>query len=121
LISFSWYGNLQKYYHSKFLKRRGLLRRRTRRRLRLPHGWGKADNENYKSPRTFSIVWMITNKILSEGVGSRGETPVPFSFCFVFLLGTQKKNEEMKIKFIVETYKLTLYLQIAIIDFLISY
>jgi len=38
-------------------------RRRTRRRLRLPHGGGKADNEHYKSPRTFSAGTMKTVKI----------------------------------------------------------
>ena len=39
------------------------MRRRTRRRLRLPQGRGKADNEKYNSPRTFSFGSLKTIQI----------------------------------------------------------
>ena len=78
----------------------GLLRRRTRRRSRLPHGRGKANNEKYKLHRTFSVGSMNNHK--NFGVGSRGVTPCVFSFCS-FSFARAKENEQTKIRFKADT------------------
>ena len=71
------------------------MRRRTRRRLRLPQGRGKADNENFRKSTMITNPYLLRRSLQGRGAAS---PPCLFLFASFFFWASKRKMKKRKLQ-----------------------